>query len=169
MKNNKRFRNCSVRSAMLVGAVSAGLLMAGTAQAEPLWPGGPDIGIPAIIPPAPVSAPCGEAARMCMRLSTNEAWLMDNGRVTYGPTPISHGRPGYETPPGVFKVAFKREDFWSTMHNAPMKWAVFFNGDIATHIGPIEEQSHGCIRMTPDGAEATYRYLNPGDVVEVVR
>ncbi|MCX4098257.1 L,D-transpeptidase [Nocardia sp. alder85J] len=119
-------------------------------------------------PPAPVTAPCSEAARGCMRLSTNEAWLMDNGRVTFGPTPISHGRPGYETPPGVFPVAFKKEYHWSTMHNAEMRYAIFFNGDIATHIGPIEEQSHGCIRMTPDGAQAFFDYLNPGDIIEVV-
>ncbi|MGN2636599.1 L,D-transpeptidase [Nocardia takedensis] len=158
----------------------AALSSTAVAQAEPLWPGGPDIpGVPAlppvpaipglpVPPPAPVYAPCSADARFCLRLSTNEGWLMEDGKVTYGPTPISHGRPGYETPPGRFRVAFKREDHWSTMHNAPMKWAVFFNGDIATHIGPIEEQSHGCIRMTPEGAEATYNHLSPGDVVEVV-
>ncbi|WP_054814580.1 L,D-transpeptidase [Nocardia arizonensis] len=160
------------RYALLAGIAAAGLTLTATAQAEPLWPGGPDVpGVPAIVPPpppAPVYAPCSPDARLCLQLSTNKAWLQDDGRVTYGPTPISHGRPGYETPPGRFRVAFKKEDHWSTMHNAPMKWAVFFNGDIATHIGPVEEQSHGCIRMTPEGAEATYNHLSPGDIVEVV-
>ncbi len=93
---------------------------------------------------------------------------MDNGKVTYGPTPVSFGRPGYETPPGVFHVNFKEIYHWSTLHNAEMRYAVFFNGDIATHIGPIEEPSHGCVRMTPDGARAFFEYLEPGDVVEVV-
>ncbi|MFI9507936.1 L,D-transpeptidase [Nocardia sp. NPDC052566] len=161
----------AARTAMVVGVASAGLLVAGPAQAEPLWPGGPDIpGIPAIIPaPPPPPAPCSAQARACLQLSTNKAWLMDKGKTVYGPTPISHGRPGYETPPGVFHVAFKKEDHWSTMHHAPMRWAVFFNGDIATHIGPIEEQSHGCIRMTPEGAETLYRHLSTGDIIEVVR
>ncbi|WP_378738119.1 L,D-transpeptidase [Nocardia brasiliensis] len=171
--SSKRCRSWSAGFAVLIGVASAGLTMTATAQAEPLWPGGPDIpGVPAIIqppPPAPVLAPCtAEKARACMRLSTNEAWLMDEGKTVYGPTPISHGRPGYESHVGVFDVDFKREDFWSTMHNAPMKWAVFFDGDIATHIGPLEEQSHGCIRMNPEGAEEFYRYLNPGDIIEVV-
>ncbi|MQY25800.1 L,D-transpeptidase [Nocardia aurantia] len=184
--------------AVLAGAMAAAIMGGTVARADPLWPGGPDIpGVPALIPgpppepgppgdpeaplppppppppwfggpPAAVTAPCSPAARGCMRLSTNEAWLMDNGRVTFGPTPISHGRPGYETPPGSFPVAFKKDYHWSTMHNAEMLYAIFFNGDIATHIGPIEEQSHGCIRMTPDGAQAFFDYLNPGDIIEVV-
>ncbi|MEV0078955.1 L,D-transpeptidase [Nocardia neocaledoniensis] len=153
-------------------AAVAGAAVAAPVQAEPLWPGGPDVpGVPAIIPapePEPVVAPCSEKARACLQLSTNNAWLMDNGKVTFGPTPMSHGRPGYETPPGVFKVAFKKPFHWSTLHNAPMEYAVFFNGDIAYHIGPTEEQSHGCIRLTPEGAKAHYDWLEPGDIVEVV-
>ncbi|RJO75164.1 murein L,D-transpeptidase [Nocardia panacis] len=166
--SNNRLRSWTARCAVLVGVASAGLLAASPAQAEPLWPGGPDIpGVPAIIP-GPVVAPCSKAARVCMQLSSNQAWLMDNGKVVYGPTPISHGRPGFETPPGTFRAAFKKEYHWSTMHHAEMRYAVFFNGDIATHIGPIEEKSHGCIRMTPDGARALYDYVSPGDVFEVV-
>ncbi|WP_081511567.1 L,D-transpeptidase [Nocardia donostiensis] len=164
--SNRLLLNWAAVFAVFLGMVSAGFAAAPRAQAEPLWPGGPDIpGVPSLIPTV---APCSTAARACLRLSTNEAWLMDNGKVVYGPTPISHGMPGYETPPGVFKVSFKREFHWSTMHNAPMHYAVFFNGDIAFHIGPVEHQSHGCIRMTPEGARTFYDYLSPGDVVEVV-
>ncbi len=171
--SGKRYLGWTARSAMCVGVgvASAGLMLAGPAQAAPLWPGGPDIpGVEPLVPPAPVVAPCTQAgAKVCMRLSTNEAWLLDSdGKVVFGPTPISHGRPGYETPPGVFRAAFKKIYHWSTMHNAEMRFAVFFNGDIATHIGPIEEQSHGCIRMTPDGAEALYNHVNPGDIFELV-
>lgn len=168
---SKRSLGAMARSAVLVGVATAGLATA-PAHADPLWPGGPDIpGVPSIIPdtaPAPVVAPCSGNARACLRLSTNEAWLMDNGKVVFGPTPISHGMPGYETPPGVFKVFLKKPFHWSTMHNAPMEYAMFFNGDIAFHIGPVEKQSHGCIRMTPDGAREFFNYMNVGDVVEVV-
>ncbi|WP_330181476.1 L,D-transpeptidase [Nocardia sp. NBC_01503] len=162
---------CSLGSAMrsLVFAGVAVGMAAGSAQADPLWPGGPDVpGVPAIIPTQPVTAPCGDQARACLRLGTNEAWLMDNGKVVFGPTPISHGMPGFETPPGFFHVAFKRPFHWSTMHQAPMEYAIFFNGDIAFHIGPVDKKSHGCIRMTPDGAKQFFGYLNPGDAVEVV-
>ncbi|MFD4407088.1 L,D-transpeptidase [Nocardia sp. NPDC058499] len=154
------------RMAALTGVAAAVLAPAAPAFAEPLWPNGPNVpGVPAIIP---AEAPCSPAARACLRLSTNEVWLMDNGKVVYGPTPMSHGMDGYETPPGVFDVDFKRPYHWSTMHHAPMHYAVFFNGDIAFHIGPTEAESHGCIRLTEPGAIAVYHYLNPGDVVEVV-
>lgn len=171
--SSKRFRNWSARVAVLAGVATAGFALTATAGAEPLWPGGPDIpGVPAIIqppPPAPVYAPCtAPKTRACMRLSTKEMWLMEDGKTIYGPKPIEIGRPGYESHVGVFDVDFKREHFWSTMHNAPMEWAVFFDGDIATHIGPLDSNSHGCIRMNPDAAEATYRHLEPGDIVEVV-
>ncbi|WP_405496924.1 L,D-transpeptidase [Nocardia sp. NBC_00511] len=162
----------AARSAVLAGVATAAFAAA-PAQAEPLWPGGPDVpGVPAIVPgiaPSDVGAPCQTTGtRACLKLDTNEAWLMDNGKVVFGPTPISHGMPGFETPPGVFHVAFKKPFHWSTMHNAPMEYAVFFNGDIAFHIGPVDKKSHGCIRMTPDGAREFFNYLNPGDTVEVV-
>ncbi|WP_328392576.1 L,D-transpeptidase [Nocardia sp. NBC_00416] len=154
------------RTAVLTGIAAAVLAPMAPALAEPLWPNGPNVpGVPAVIP---TEAPCSPAARACLRLSSNEVWLMDNGKVTYGPTPMSHGMQGFETPPGVFHVAFKELYHWSTMHNAPMHYAVFFNGDIAFHIGPVEHKSHGCIRLTEPGAVAVYHYLNPGDVVEVV-
>ncbi|MGW4248592.1 L,D-transpeptidase [Nocardia sp. NPDC004722] len=162
----------TARSAVFAG-IAVASVAAVPAQAEPLWPGGPDVpGVPAIVPgiaPSDVTAPCATAgARACLKLTTNEAWLMDNGKVVFGPTPISHGMPGFETPPGVFHVSFKKPFHWSTMHNAPMEYAVFFNGDIAFHIGPVDKKSHGCIRMTPDGAREFFNYLNPGDMVEVV-
>ncbi|MEV0296023.1 L,D-transpeptidase [Nocardia sp. NPDC050710] len=164
--SSTRYLHWVTRCAIAGGIAAAGLASTAPAQADPLWPGGPNFpGVPAIIP---TIAPCAPNARLCLRLGTNEAWLIDNGTVTYGATPISHGMPGYETPPGVFRVAFKKAYHWSTMHHAPMHFAVFFNGDIATHIGPIEHKSHGCIRMTPEGAEATFNHLSPGDVVEVV-
>ncbi len=164
--SNGYFHRRIRRMAALTGVAAAVLAPAAPAFAEPLWPNGPNVpGVPAIIP---AEAPCSPAARACLRLSTNEVWLMDNGKVVYGPTPMSHGMDGYETPPGVFDVDFKRPYHWSTMHHAPMHYAVFFNGDIAFHIGPTEAESHGCIRLTEPGAIAVYHYLNPGDVVEVV-
>lgn len=164
--SNGQFLHRMRRMAALTGVAAAALAPAAPALAEPLWPNGPNVpGVPAIIP---AEAPCSPAARACLRLSTNEVWLMDNGRVVYGPTPMSHGMDGYETPTGVFDVDFKRPYHWSTMHHAPMHYAVFFNGDIAFHIGPVQAESHGCIRLTEPGAVAVYHYLNPGDIVEVV-
>ncbi|HEX2300376.1 MAG TPA: murein L,D-transpeptidase, partial [Pseudonocardiaceae bacterium] len=38
--------------------------------------------------------PCGNVAEACVDLSANQAWLMNHGTVSYGPVPISHGKPG---------------------------------------------------------------------------
>ncbi|WP_228001363.1 L,D-transpeptidase [Nocardia australiensis] len=163
---NRRLRTWSARFAAMVAVGSAGLPLAAPASADILWPSGPDVpGLPALIPTV---APCSDQARACLRLGTREAWLMDHGKVVYGPAPMSHDTTGIETPTGVFKVFRKKRFHWSTMHNAPMDYAVFFNGDIAYHVGPAEHMSHGCIRLTPEGAARHFNHLNVGDIVEVV-
>ncbi|AEF40914.1 MULTISPECIES: L,D-transpeptidase [Hoyosella] len=112
--------------------------------------------------------PCVSYAKACVQLSTNQAWLMNNGWVTYGPTPIRHGKPGYETPPGIFNVTFKNINHWSTIYDAPMPYSVFFNGGIAFHQGSLDSGSGGCVRMTMEAAQTFYYTLQPGDVVHVV-
>ena len=116
------------------------------------------------------SAPCGKTAKACVDLSANQAWLMNNGAVTYGPVPVAHGKAGYETPPGKFKVTWKDIDHKSSIYNnAPMPYSVFFNGGIAFHQGSLKEKSHGCVRLTKTAAQTFYNTLKNGDVVQVVR
>ncbi len=112
--------------------------------------------------------PCGNSAEACVDLSEDQAWLMSGGTISYGPVPISHGKPGYETPPGVFRITFKDKDHRSsTYNNAPMPYSVFFNGGIAFHEGDVQEQSHGCVHLSHEAAKTFFNDLEPGDVVEV--
>lgn len=115
-------------------------------------------------------APCSDAARACVDLSENQAWLMDDGAVTYGPVPMTSGRPGYETPTGGYEVTWEDKDHRSGEYdNAPMRYSVFFGNDgIAFHEGSLDEQSHGCIHLSHDAAVTFYDQLSPGDGVEVV-
>lgn len=117
------------------------------------------------------SVPCGRKVRACVDLSANRAWLMDfNGHVTYGPVPITSGRPGYRTPPGVFKVIWKDIDHWSQEFDGPMPYSVFFtNGGIAFHEGSLSVQSHGCIHLGHTAAVRFFNKLRPGNVVAVQR
>ncbi len=113
--------------------------------------------------------PCGAEAKACISLSGNQAWLMSDGAVTYGGVPITSGKPGFETPPGVFNVTYKDIDHWSSAYDAPMPYSVFFTtSGIAFHEGSLTEQSHGCIHLSPEAAKAFYENLRPGDVVQVV-
>ncbi|MFC0106430.1 L,D-transpeptidase [Kibdelosporangium aridum] len=115
------------------------------------------------------SAPCGPAAKACLDLSANQAWLMNNGAVTYGPVPVTHGKPGWETPPGTFKVTRKnRHHRSSQFNNAPMPYSVFFNGGIAFHQGSLREKSHGCVHLSKSAAAKFFGTLKIGDQVQVV-
>jgi hypothetical protein len=120
-------------------------------------------------PPPPAGVPCDAGADACIDLSANQSWLLKDGAVVHGPVQITHGRPGFETPPGTFSVGWKDIDHKSSIYNnAPMPFSVFFNGGIAFHQGSLSEESHGCIHLSWAAAEAFYNGLAVGDKVQVV-
>ena len=125
--------------------------------------------VPTAAPSRVAGTPCTSTARACVELSTNRAWLIRNGVVSYGPVPISHGRKGHRTPPGTFRVTFRNIDHVSSIYGTPMPYSVFFNGGIAFHQGDIRSGSAGCVRMQRAAAREFYSSLRRGDVVQVVR
>lgn len=120
---------------------------------------------------AAVAWPCSPtfASRACVDLSQNKAWLRYKGTTTvYGPVKISHGRPGYRTPTGTFRVTWKDKDHYSKEFNGPMPYSVFFtNNGHAFHYGSVEVLSHGCIHLTMTPAKKFYWHLSVGDVVQI--
>ncbi len=123
--------------------------------------------------PKPVKAkgaPCWSTADACVKLSSNQAWLIRDGKAVYGPVKITHGRKGWLTPSGSFKVSFKNADHKSSLFDdAPMPNSVFFNGGIAFHQGSLSSLSHGCIHLSSSASERFFGALSVGDVVQVVR
>ena len=145
---------------LLVTALVACLLGAGVAAAA---------AAPAAVPAAAKPAvPCKTSVAACVRLSTNQAWLLRDGKVVAGPIRVSHGRAGFRTPPGTFRVSFKDQDHISTVYDQPMPYSVFFNGDIAFHQGSVRVTSHGCVHLPAAAARAFFGQLNHGDVVQVM-
>jgi lipoprotein-anchoring transpeptidase ErfK/SrfK len=119
--------------------------------------------------PTAAGTPCSSSARACIDLSANRAWLMQDGKVQYGPVPITHGRQGYLTPPGTFRVSFKDMNHKSSLFNsAPMPYSVFFNGGVAFHQGSLRQLSHGCVHLSRTAAKTFFNTLQTGDVVQVV-
>ena len=115
-------------------------------------------------------APCSDSARACVDLSTQQAWLMRNGSVSYGPVPVATGKSSAPTAPGTFHV------FWKDLHhhsslfqNAPMPYSVFFNGGDAFHEDSVAVPSNGCVHLSQQAAQTFYNTLHVGDVVQVVR
>jgi lipoprotein-anchoring transpeptidase ErfK/SrfK len=115
------------------------------------------------------SAPCAASARACVDLSTQQAWLMHDGTVSYGPVPVATGKASAPTAPGTFHV------FWKDLHHrsslfddAPMPYSVFFNGGDAFHQDSVGVPSNGCVHLTKQAAQTFYNTLHVGDVVQVV-
>lgn len=118
---------------------------------------------------AAADSPCSIAEGACLRLSTNEAWLIYHGSVSYGPVPVTHGKPGYETPTGTFPVLRKVRNDWSVPYNAPMPYSTYFTSDgIAFHEGSLVEPSHGCVHLSNEAAVVFFDNLLIGERVQVV-
>ncbi|HEX3791046.1 MAG TPA: L,D-transpeptidase [Pseudonocardiaceae bacterium] len=113
--------------------------------------------------------PCSAAARACVDLSTQQGWLMTNGKVDYGPVSVRTGRSGAPTDPGTFHVTYKDRDHISSVYHVAMPYAVFFNGGDAFHEGSLAESSHGCVHLSASSARMFYNSLAPGDEVQVER
>jgi len=116
------------------------------------------------------SAPCSGSARACVDLSAQQAWLMRNGNVSYGPVPVATGKASAPTAPGTFHVFWKDLHHRSSLfHNAPMPYSVFFNGGDAFHEDSVTVASNGCVHLSQGAAQTFYNTLHVGDVVQVVR
>jgi hypothetical protein len=115
------------------------------------------------------ATPCSAAARACVDLSTQQAWLMHNGVVDYGPVAVRTGRPSAPTAPGTFRVTFKDLHHVSTIYHAAMPYSVFFHGGDAFHEGSLSVTSHGCVHLSHPAAVTFFNTLRVGDEVQVVR
>ena len=106
----------------------------------------------------PEKAPEGPTL-LIVNLATQRAVLFRNG-VPIGASTVSTGRPGYETPTGVFTVLEKKKEHYSkTYDNAPMPnmQRLTWKG-IALHAGnlPGYPASHGCIRLPRQFSEQLF-------------
>lgn len=86
---------------------------------------------------------------------------------------VSTGKPGYETPAGIYSILQKRRDHYSNLYNdaaMPFMQRLTWSG-IALHAGdlPGYPASHGCIRMPYDFAGQLFELSKKGMRVVVVR
>jgi hypothetical protein len=123
---------------------------------------------PAVVPAAGV--PCTTTASACVDLSAHKAWLLDAGKVTYGPVPIMPGKKGSTTPLGTFHVIGKEKLHLSKeFDNAPMPNSVFFYPGDAFHTGSLDNYSNGCVHLSSTASLRFFNTLSMGDEVQVVR
>ncbi|MCY6381082.1 L,D-transpeptidase [Hoeflea prorocentri] len=102
-------------------------------------------------------------------LSDQLAFVYRNG-IRIGVTTVSSGRPGFETPTGVFMI-FKKEKLHLSKKydNAPMPDSQFFFGGAALHAGglPGYPSSHGCVHLPTEFAALLFEVTHDGTPVIV--
>jgi hypothetical protein len=120
---------------------------------------------------APEAAPEGPML-MVVSLQTQRAVIYRNG-LPIGITTVSSGKPGHETPIGIFTVLQKHKEHHSNLYNgAPMPFMQRLTWDgIALHAGklPGHAASHGCIRLPEKLASLLYEQTKLGMTVVVTR
>jgi hypothetical protein len=118
---------------------------------------------------APQIAPEGPVL-LVVSLSTQRAVVYRNG-VPIGISTASTGRPGYETPTGVFVILQKHVEHYSNIYDsAPMPYMQRLTwGGVALHAGnlPGYPASHGCIRLPSEFARLLYEITHRGMTVIV--
>jgi len=97
-------------------------------------------------------------------LSDQRMYVYLDERLVYT-FPVSSGRRGYGTPTGQWNAYWLSPKHRSRKYNnAPMPWAVFFNGGYAVH-GTTDLRnlgrpaSHGCIRLDPANARTFFNLV----------
>lgn len=79
--------------------------------------------------------------------------------------PVSTARAGKETPLGQYGVEWLSAKHRSSLYNnAPMPWAIFYDGDYAIHgtnqISKLgSPASAGCVRLHPDNAKTLFKMV----------
>ena len=118
---------------------------------------------------APELAPAGPIT-VLVSLDEQRAYTYRNG-VLIGRSTISSGKPGHETPTGVFHTTLKDKDHRSSKYNnAPMPYTQRFTLDgVALHAGGIPgyPESHGCVHLPSEFARMLFEAAPVGMTVVV--
>ena len=118
----------------------------------------------------PELAPTGSDTVVIVSIPEQRAHVYRNG-VRIGLSTVSTGKPGHETPTGVYPILQKRKVHYSNLYdNAPMPYMQRLTWDgIALHAGriPGHPASHGCVRLPKEFARELFGATGHGTVVVV--
>ena len=147
----------------------ASLPMTAAVAAEDTAPAGPLALKPGQFLWHPEIAPDGPVV-LVVSLDQQLAYVYRNG-IAIGISTISSGKPGKDTPTGVFTILQKNKDHKSNLYNnAPMPYMQRLTWDgIALHGGtlPGYPASHGCVRLPHPFAAKVFGVTRTGDTVVV--
>jgi lipoprotein-anchoring transpeptidase ErfK/SrfK len=111
-------------------------------------------------------------------LDEQRAYVYRDGQ-RIGRSTVSSGKPGHDTPTGVFEILQKQKMHHSNRYEnertgapAPMPWMQRLTWDgVALHAGHVRARpaSHGCVRLPAEFAEQLYRITRTGGIVVITR
>jgi hypothetical protein len=117
----------------------------------------------------PQAAPAGPLL-LVVSVATQRAHLYRNG-VRIAVSTVSTGKPGDETPPGVYTILQKHKEHYSNLYDAapmPFMQRLTWSG-VALHAGrlPGYPASHGCVRLPLEFARRLFEVSELGMTVVV--
>lgn len=119
----------------------------------------------------PELSPTGPVV-VSVNLADQTAAVFRNG-IQIGSCLVSTGRPGYETPTGIFHILQKDADHHSTTYNnASMPFTERLTwGGVALHAGglPGYPSSHGCIHLPYEFAKRLFSITELGGTVIITK
>jgi lipoprotein-anchoring transpeptidase ErfK/SrfK len=105
-------------------------------------------------------------------LADQRAYVYRDG-VRIAVTTVSTGKPGHDTPTGVFPIMGKEKMHHSNKYdNAPMPWMQrLTQWGHALHAGNVRPTpaSHGCVRLPPEFARQLFSLTKRGDLVLITQ
>ncbi|MEO1160911.1 MAG: L,D-transpeptidase family protein, partial [Pseudomonadota bacterium] len=116
---------------------------------------------PKPVPPfTPIQTPASAETLQVLISIKQQSMKVFSGQRQIGFSPISSGKPGKETPHGIFSVLRKHKFRWSNLYvqePMPFMQRLTWSG-IALHAGelPGYPASHGCIRMPDEFAKQLF-------------
>ena len=105
-----------------------------------------------------------------VNLTTQMAYVY-RGDQMIAITNVSSGRPGFDTPTGVFHIKDKEKNHFSHTYKANMPFTQWLTDTgVALHSGSVNGQpsSHGCIHLPLNFAQRLFTMTQVGDEVDVV-
>ena len=116
----------------------------------------------------PDAAPSGPVV-VLVSLNQQFAYVYRNG-ILIGYCPVATGKPGHETPTGVFTILEKDKDHVSSIYKAKMPYTqrLTWSG-IALHAGSIPgyPNSHGCVHLPLDFSHLLFELEHLGATVVI--
>jgi hypothetical protein len=120
----------------------------------------------------PASCGAGSGLTACVDLTHQTVWIMNGGKLVYGPTVTRTGMKGYATPSGTYSIYDRQTKNWSEEWKVWLPyWQRIVDGmgfhQTTTYIHNSAIGSHGCVNLLPVDAVKFWNTLSSGTTVKM--